>query len=86
MDVVFLGYSDMNFVSRDGNQIDGIKFFYYYPSQSRNYLGYEVGSVFVSRQNTEKINQIKSIKPLSSCLLDMGYNGKRSIFNGIIAQ
>ena len=86
MDVVFLGYNDMNFTSKDGNLIDGVKFYYYYPSQSRNFKGFEVGSVFVSRQNTEKINQIISIKPLSNCLLDMGYNGRRSIFNGIIAQ
>ena len=83
MDIVFLGYMDLNFDANDGSHIDGIKFYYYFPASSNNYSGYEVGSIFVSRSRSDLCKQVISIKPLSPCILDMGFNGRKSFFNGI---
>ena len=66
-----------------GTHIDGVKFFYYYKSSSSNYVGYEVGSYFIPRNRSDLINQIRQVKPGSACILDMGFNGKKAIFNGI---
>ena len=83
MDVVFLGYMDLDFEASDHSHIDGIKFFYYFPSDSRNYVGFEVASYFVPRNKPDLINQVRSCVPGQPAILDMGFNGKRAVFNGI---
>ena len=85
MQVTFLGYSDLDFETKEGQHIDGIKVFWYFISDTRNYTGYEVGSYFIPRSRSDLINQVRSLQPLSECLLDMGFNGKRAVFNGITA-
>ena len=46
MQVVFLGYNLVDFVNDDGQSIKGLKFFFYFESEKRNYHGYEVASCF----------------------------------------
>ena len=83
MEVIFLGYNELNFDSSDGKHIEGIKFYFYYPSNSPSYHGFEVGNFFISSNNVELIKNVRSIQPGIKCRMTMGFNGKRSIFNGL---
>lgn len=83
MDVTFLGYMNLNFDSNDGHHIEGVKFFYYFPSRKNNYSGFETGGIFVDKTKTDLIDAVKRCAPGMSVHLDMGFDGRRSFFAGI---
>lgn len=84
MEVIFLGYSDLDFNAKDGTHIDGVKVYYYFKSASMNYFGYQVGSYFIVRSNQDLIDQVKSLKPLCKANINMGFNGKKAFMNSIV--
>lgn len=79
MEVCFLGYSDMNFQTKDGSHIDGVKVFYYYPTNKPNYVGFESGSYFVGRSNQKLIENIRHCVPGNYYRLNMGYDGRKAV-------
>lgn len=83
MQVKFLGFADYDFNSKEGSHIDGIKIYWCFLSDSRNYTGYEVGSYFIPRSRRDLIEMVNQLKPFDECDMDMGYNGKRVTFNSI---
>lgn len=84
MEVVFLGFGDYCFDTRDGNRVDGVKFFYYFDSSKSNYFGFESAGIFISRSRSDLIDKIKHCTPGSSYKLVMGYDGRKAQFADII--
>ena len=60
MDVMFLGFAEFDFDSKDGNHIKGVKFYYYFPSDRSNYHGYEVGEIFIPDTLKSKCDNVRS--------------------------
>ena len=83
MDIIFLGYNNVEFTSDNGNRISGVKFQYYFRSNKPTYVGYESAGIFVSSSRDDLIRQIRQAEPLKPYVLNMGYDGKRAVFNGL---
>lgn len=83
MDVCFLGYQNLNFDSNDGNHIEGIKFYFYFPSKKNNYVGFECGGIFVSKMQQILVDIVKKCVPGNYYHLDMEFDGKKAVFAGI---
>ena len=47
MDIIFLGYSLINFTNDDGQHIDGLKFYFAHESDKSNYLGCKIAFIRV---------------------------------------
>lgn len=61
--VHFTGLQDMDFTSRDGKQIDGIKLFFTYPDE--NVMGIKADSKFVNRDSCKNLGfTVDSLSPL----------------------
>lgn len=85
MEIVFLGYKDLNFKTDDGKLIDGIKISYYFPAASRGCYGLEVGSYFFDRSKADVCAFIKKLAPLTKCYIDLVFNGKSTNISNIRA-
>lgn len=82
MDIIFLGYSLINFTNDDGQHIDGLKFYFAHESDKSNYSGLQVDSYFVDRQNQEVLYSLaQKCIPLNKYILDLipSFNGKTRI-------
>lgn len=79
MEVVFLGYRDLDFTSDDGKHIDGVKFFYYSEkgSTSKGYFGYECIGYFLDRSNP-LCQKVAKLVPGSKIMIDFQFDGKRA--------
>ena len=80
--ITFLGYQILDFTNNDGEPIKGIKMYFMFPSEKRNYKGFEVASYFADYVR-EKIlyDMIQKCVPGERYQLDLipSFSGKTKI-------
>lgn len=84
MPVTFLGYQVLDFVNNDGDAVKGIKFFFMYESDKRNYKGFEVSSYFADFLRDRILYDIvQKCVPGERYVLDLtpSFSGKTKINN-----
>lgn len=82
MEVTFLGYQLLDFVNNENQSVKGIKVYFFFQSDRKNFKGYEVGSYFCDYARDRILyDMVQKLEPLKKYKLELipSFTGKTKI-------